>query len=87
LKKQAKALLRDFHEGKTDAVEKFAALRLNVAPKLSDAQHLIARDYGFAGRILATHLRCHVELLESGLRPPGETVGPADPMAVLGRLL
>ncbi|HYT24847.1 MAG TPA: hypothetical protein VEW05_31985 [Candidatus Polarisedimenticolia bacterium] len=27
LKKQAKTLLRDFHEGKTDAVEKFAALR------------------------------------------------------------
>ncbi len=47
LKKQAKALVRDFHEGKTDAVEKFAALRLNVPPKLSDAQHLIARDYGF----------------------------------------
>src|SRR2546428_2981790 len=47
LKKQAKALLRDFNQGRPDAIEKFAALRLNVPPKLSDAQHLIARDYGF----------------------------------------
>src|SRR5438105_9506523 len=52
LKKQAKALLRDFHEGKADAVEKFAGLRLNVPPKLSDAQHLVARDYGFDSLIL-----------------------------------
>src|SRR2546426_8275135 len=47
LKKQAKALLRDFHQGKPDAIEKFTALRLKAPPKLSDAQHLIARDYGF----------------------------------------
>ncbi len=47
LKKQAKALLRDFHQGKPDATEKFTALRLKVPPKLSDAQHLVARDYGF----------------------------------------
>jgi hypothetical protein len=47
LKKQAKALLHDFHERKPDATEKFTALRLNVPPKLSDAQHLVARDYGF----------------------------------------
>ncbi len=47
LKKQAKALLRDFHQGRPDAIEKFTALRLNVPPKLSDAQHLVARDYGF----------------------------------------
>ena len=49
LKKQAKALLRDFHERKPDAIEKFTALRLKVPPKLSDAQHLVARDYGFDG--------------------------------------
>jgi len=47
LKKQAKALLRDFHQGRPDAIEKFTALRLNVPPKLSDAQYLVARDYGF----------------------------------------
>ena len=47
LKKQAKALLRDFHQGKPDAIEKFTALQLKAPPKLSDAQHLIARDYGF----------------------------------------
>src|SRR6267378_311762 len=49
LKKQAKALLRDFHQGQPDTIEKFTALRLKVPPKLSDAQHLIARDYGFDG--------------------------------------
>ncbi len=47
MKKQAKVLLRDFHHGKPDAIEKFTALRLKAPPKLSDAQHLIARDYGF----------------------------------------
>src|SRR5947208_1265795 len=47
LKKQAKALLRDFHQVRPDAIEKLTALRLNVLPKLSDAQHLVAHDYGF----------------------------------------
>jgi ankyrin repeat protein len=47
LRKQAKALLRDFRQGEPDAIERFAALQLNAPPKLSDAQHLIARDYGF----------------------------------------
>jgi len=47
LKKEAKALLRDFRQGKPDVVESFAALRLGVLPKLSDAQHLIACNYGF----------------------------------------
>ncbi len=47
LKKQAKALLGDFRQGKPDAIERFATLQLKVPPKLSDAQHLIARDHGF----------------------------------------
>ena len=47
LKKQAKALLRDFRKKKPQAVEKFRRLNLKALPKLSDAQHLIAREYGF----------------------------------------
>jgi len=47
LKKQAKALLHDFRQGKPDAIRKFTALQLKASPKLSDAQHLLARDYGF----------------------------------------
>jgi len=47
LKKQAKALLRAFRRNEPHAVEQFSTLRLNAAPKLSDAQHLIARTYGF----------------------------------------
>jgi ankyrin repeat protein len=47
LRKQAKALLRDFRERKPQALEKFDTLSLKSAPKLSDAQHLIAREYGF----------------------------------------
>src|SRR5215471_10075101 len=47
LKKQAKVLLRDFEQQKPEAVKKFTALKLKAQPKLSDAQHVIARDYGF----------------------------------------
>lgn len=47
LKKQAKVLLRDFEQKKPEAIKKFAALQLKARPRLSDAQHLIARDYGF----------------------------------------
>lgn len=47
LKKQAKALLRAFRLREEDAVGRFAALRLKRPPTLSDAQHAIAREYGF----------------------------------------
>jgi hypothetical protein len=47
LQKQAKALLRDFQKKNPQVVEKFSVLRLKTAPKLSDAQRLIAREYGF----------------------------------------
>jgi ankyrin repeat protein len=47
LKKQAKALLHEWRQKKPDVVKKFSALGLKAAPKLSDAQRLIARDYGF----------------------------------------
>ncbi len=51
LKKQAKELLRDFQQGKPDAIELFRVFALDSAPshaKLADAQHVLARDYGFA---------------------------------------
>jgi len=47
LKKQAKALLKDFRQNKPAAIERFRSLNLKTAPKLSDAQHVIAREYGF----------------------------------------
>ena len=45
LKKQAKELLRDFEERRPAAVERFRSVR---SPQLSDAQHVIAQEYGFA---------------------------------------
>jgi ankyrin repeat protein len=47
LKKQAKALLRDFQSKNAKAVKKFSALKLKAVPKLSHAQQLIAQEYGF----------------------------------------
>lgn len=47
LQKQAKALLQIFRQKEPQAIERFGALGLKDAPKLSDAQHLIACEYGF----------------------------------------
>jgi len=47
LRKQAKALLHSFKQQEPQAVARFSALKLKAAPKLSDAQHLVAREYGF----------------------------------------
>jgi ankyrin repeat protein len=47
LKKQAKALLRDFQAKDAQALKRFSSLKLKAAPKLSHAQRLIAREYGF----------------------------------------
>ena len=47
LRKQAKALLHGFKQQEPQAVARFSSLKLKAAPKLSDAQHLIAREYGF----------------------------------------
>ena len=60
LKKQAKALLHHFRQRKADAIRKFTALQLKATPKLSDAQHLVARDYGFESW---SKLKEHVESL------------------------
>ena len=58
LKKQAKELLHDFERGEPSAIARFRAVAAD--PKLSDAQHLIARDYGFASW---ARLKEHVESL------------------------
>jgi len=47
LRKQAKALLRAFRENEPQVVARFRVLKLKGTAKLSDAQHLIAREYGF----------------------------------------
>jgi ankyrin repeat protein len=60
LKKQAKVLLRDFRQKDPQALEKFSTLPLKAAPKLSDAQHLIALEYGFESW---PKLKEHVESL------------------------
>jgi hypothetical protein len=51
LKKQAKELLQDFQQSKPAAAQRFHAFARNCTPtdaKLADAQHVVARDYGFA---------------------------------------
>jgi ankyrin repeat protein len=75
LKKQAKALLREFEEKKTAAIEKFNSLPGKIRPKLSDAQHLIARDYGFESW---AKLKERVESLSAP---------PVDPIALVRKAL
>lgn len=58
LKKEAKALFRDLRKNDARATARFAFLKLKGAPKLSDAQHVIAREYGFDNW---SALRQHVE--------------------------
>jgi ankyrin repeat protein len=60
LKKEAKALLRDFKLHKPAAIKIFNSLPGTVRPTLSDAQHLIAREYGFESW---AKLKEHVESL------------------------
>jgi len=69
LKKQAKELLAQLQQGDTAAVERFRSLASPDAPanaKLADAQHLIAREYGFASW---PKLKTHVESLARVLTP------------------
>ena len=62
LKKQAKALLDDFQLKKPEALARFGTLSLKDAPKLADAQHLIAQEYGFENW---GKLKTHVEAMIS----------------------
>ncbi len=69
LKKQAKQLLHNFQQGDPVAVEQFQSLampRAPESPKLADAQHAIAHDYGFASW---PKLKEHVESLTRLLEP------------------
>lgn len=67
LKKQAKKLLHDFQQGEPAAVDHFRSLGFtSAAPKLADAQHLIARDYGFTSW---PKLKEHVEAVTRALQP------------------
>jgi hypothetical protein len=50
LKNQAKDLLNDFRRGNLTAIERLhslASLSSSAPPKLADAQHAVAREYGF----------------------------------------
>lgn len=63
LKKQAKVLLSQSQQGDAAAIERFRSLASFSTPaslKLADAQHVIARDYGFASW---PKLKEHVESL------------------------
>jgi ankyrin repeat protein len=74
LKKQAKQLLEDFEQGDPAAVERFRSLAsMSAPPKLADAQHLVARDYGFASW---PKLKEHVESL-TRLATPAEQLTAA----------
>jgi ankyrin repeat protein len=75
LKKQAKVLLQEFEEKKPAAIERFDSLPGKIRPKLSDAQHLIAREYGFESW---TKLKERVESL---------TAAPVDPIALIRKAL
>jgi ankyrin repeat protein len=68
LKNQAKALLHAFQQGESAAKERFAALSPSAAavPKLADALHLVACEYGFPSW---PKLKEHVESLTRALSP------------------
>ena len=63
LKKQAKELLQQFERGDSAAIELFGTLgspQSAKAPKLADAQRLIAREYGFESwAALKSHVAMH----------------------------
>jgi len=70
LKKQAKDLLRDFQQGEPGAAERFRQLPSfsdAATVKLADAQHLIAREYGFS---TWPKLKEYVESVARTLEPP-----------------
>src|SRR5690349_8708521 len=72
LKKQAKDLLHDFVQGNPAAVKQFnsvVAISAAARPKLADAQHVIAHEYGFASW---AKLKEHVQ-----------SRGPVDPVKTL----
>ena len=76
LKKQAKDLLNRVQQGEAEATERFRSLVSFSAPaslQLADAQHVIARDYGFTSW---PKLKAHVESL-ARVRKPAELLAAA----------
>src|SRR5260221_3759883 len=76
LKKQAKDLLHELQQGDAAAIEGFRSLASFSTPasvQLADAQHVIARDYGFPSW---SKLREHVEAL-ARVREPAEMLSAA----------
>jgi len=63
LKKQAKDLLHDFQQGDPEAIQRLSA---SGNPKLADAQHAIALEYGFASW---PKLKEHIESLARPVDP------------------
>jgi ankyrin repeat protein len=59
LKKQAHALLRDALVSNADALARFSDCNISSTPKLADALHVVAREYGFD---TWPALKLHVEL-------------------------
>jgi len=73
LKKQAKLLLRDFDAAQPDAVARMHAANLEPGahPRLADAQHVIAREHGFA---TWAELKASIESLARGVDPMHQLV-------------
>ena len=69
LKKEAKQLLHDFQNGDPAAKELFSSISTGspIGPKLSDAQHALAREYGFGNW---SKLKEHVDSLSRTMSPP-----------------
>ncbi|HLK66180.1 MAG TPA: ankyrin repeat domain-containing protein [Bryobacteraceae bacterium] len=67
LKNQAKALLHSFQQGYAEAIQRFVAVSASSAPKLADALHTVAREYGFS---TWPKLKEHVESLSRVWTPP-----------------
>jgi ankyrin repeat protein len=58
LKHQAKALLESLRRGEAEAAERFRSVGVEVVQQLSQAQHVLAREYGFPSW---PKLKAHVE--------------------------
>ena len=60
LRHQAKALLQMLREGQAEAAERFRSVGVDVVHKLAEAQHVIAREYGFPSW---AKLKAHIDSL------------------------
>jgi hypothetical protein len=87
LRKEAKALLHRFKQKQPQAVSAFRTLKLKAAPKLSDAQHLVAQEYGFASWPM---LRKHIDAEAAAIKEAVKLAWKAfrdDDVAEFGRVL